>query len=192
MPELIRCTACGRQLQLPESLMGQAVQCPSCQATFVASMPGAPPAPPFGLQPPPASSHPSQPQPEPQYPPPRDRYGRDDYGPQGYDRDNYRRDAYDPGYRGPGRYDGAPHRGSAVLTLGILSLVFSLCPIVGFVLGLIAVTLGSSDLTAMDSGNMDPEGRGSTVAGRTCGLIGLILSGVFFFLGLMVQLGRFR
>jgi hypothetical protein len=187
MPELIRCTACGRQLQLPESLIGQAVQCPSCQATFVASVGGHAPPPPAAYQPPTAPGYP--PAPEPRRPPRddhgRDPHRRDEYGyPDDYDQHGPR------GYRRPGGYGGAPHRGGAVLTLGILSLVFSLCPIVGFILGIIALTQGSSDLTAMDSGHMDPEGRGSTVAGRTCGLIGLILSGVFFLLGMMRLMAR--
>lgn len=180
MAELIRCAACGRQLQLPESLMGQAVQCPSCQATFVATAGGHAP-PPSAYPPPAAPAYP--PPPEPRYPA-RDDYGRDPHG-----RGDWEYDQYGPrGYRGPGGPGGAPHRGGAILTLGILSLVFSLCPIVGFILGILALTMGSSDLTAMDNGHMDPEGRGSTSSGRTFGLIGLILSGVFFVLGLMVRL----
>jgi hypothetical protein len=181
MPELIRCAACGRQLQLPESLLGQTVQCPSCQATFVASAGGPAPPPPTAYRPPTAPGYP--PAAEPRRPP-RDDYGRDEYG---Y-ADDY--DQYGPrGYGRPGRHGGAPHRGGAVLTLGILSLVFSLCPIVGFILGIIALTQGSSDLAAMDNGHMDPEGRGSTVAGRTCGLIGMILSAVWFVLGIMLRVG---
>jgi hypothetical protein len=186
MPELIRCPHCSRQLQLPESLMGQEVQCPSCGAAFVASAgpqvtaprpPQPPPSPPGG----------------PEYPPPRPRreyrddYDRqDDYGGDDWDRGRPRRRSYG--------YDMPPHRGSTVLTLGILGLVFSLCPLVGFIFGLIALIQGNSDLASMDSGRMDPEGRGQTTAGRTCGMIAVILSGIFFVLGIMLQLSnrRFR
>lgn len=38
MPEIIRCTACNRQLQVPEDLLGQAVRCPTCQGVFTAAM----------------------------------------------------------------------------------------------------------------------------------------------------------
>ena len=53
----------------------------------------------------------------------------------------------------------APHRGSAVLTLGILSLV-----ICGIILGPIAWAMGHADLNEMRAGRMDPEGEGMTCA----------------------------
>jgi hypothetical protein len=177
MPEIIRCTACGRQLQLPESLLGQSVQCPLCKTTFVAST-GRAAAP----QPPSAPGYPAPPGPP--------RWSRDDFGRQDRDHGDDYDDYYDRRYPPRRRYDVRPHRSGAVLTLGILSLVFSLCPLVGFTLGLIALILGSTDVAAIDNGEMDPEGRGSTVAGRTCGLIGLILSAVFFVLACMIRLSE--
>ena len=36
--------------------------------------------------------------------------------------------------------------------------------------------MGSSDLKEMDAGTMDPAGRGSTNAGKICGIIGCILT----------------
>lgn len=64
-----------------------------------------------------------------------------------------------------------PHRGAAVLTLGILSLV--LCPLI---FGIITVSMSSKDLKAMDMGTMDPSGRGLTKAGHICGIIGCCLA----------------
>ena len=40
MQEIINCPSCQRRLQVPETLMGQDVQCPTCGATFVAALGG--------------------------------------------------------------------------------------------------------------------------------------------------------
>jgi hypothetical protein len=62
-----------------------------------------------------------------------------------------------------------PHRGTAVLVLGILSIV------VCFICGIIAWVMANSDLREMAAGTMDPSGEGNTRAGRICGIIGTIL-----------------
>ena len=68
-----------------------------------------------------------------------------------------------------------PHRGVTVLVLGILGLV--LCPI----LGIIAWSMGNTDLRKIDAGQMDPTGHSNTNAGKILGMISVIL--------LLVQLG---
>jgi hypothetical protein len=72
--------------------------------------------------------------------------------------------------------DMRPHRGSLILTLGILSFFCF-----GFILGPMAWIMGSNDLKEMRAGRMDPEGEGVTNAGRICGMIAtiLILGSVF-------------
>ena len=70
-----------------------------------------------------------------------------------------------------------PHRGTAVLVLGILGLV------VCIICGIIAWVMGKNDLREMDAGRMDPSGRGLTNAGKICGMISVIM--------LLVQLGFF-
>ncbi len=77
-----------------------------------------------------------------------------------------------PGIRGPSFYL-QPHRGSAILVLGILSLL-TCAP-----LGIIAWVMGSRDLAAMRQGRMDRSGEGITQAGQILGIIG----SVFFALG---------
>jgi hypothetical protein len=72
-----------------------------------------------------------------------------------------------------------PHRGTLILVLGILSLV--VCGPVGIA----AWIMGNSDLKAIDSGSMDPDGRGSTNAGRICGMIGTILTVIGLIVGLV-------
>lgn len=68
-----------------------------------------------------------------------------------------------------------PHRGTAILVLGILGLVVNMgC--VGWILGLIAWVMANGDLRKMDAGVMDPEGRSMTQAGKICGIISVALA----------------
>lgn len=67
----------------------------------------------------------------------------------------------------------AKHRGTMVLVFGILGLL--LCQ----VFGVVALIIGSQDLTAMKEGRMDPSGRGMTRAGSVLGLISLAMIVVF-------------
>jgi hypothetical protein len=83
-----------------------------------------------------------------------------------------------------------PHRGAVVLTLGILGLVFSCIPILGWVLGGMAMSMAGSDLREMSLRRMDRSGRGLTQAGRICGTIGVVLAFGFCGLGCLMQLGR--
>jgi len=62
-----------------------------------------------------------------------------------------------------------PHRGTLILILGILGLV------VCGPLGIAAWIMGSGDLKQMDAGTMDPAGRGTTQAGKICGIIATVL-----------------
>ena len=73
---------------------------------------------------------------------------------------------------GYGQTGGAmrPHRGTAVLVLGILGIV--LC----YICGIIAWVMGNADLRDMEAGRMDPGGLGVTKAGKICGIISVILA----------------
>jgi hypothetical protein len=92
-------------------------------------------------------------------------------------------------YRRPLRRDSEPHRGTLVLVLGLISLVIGalampalLCcfPLailapVGLALGIPAWVMARRDLKLMDTGMMDPAGRGTTQGGQVCAIIGTIL-----------------
>ncbi len=62
----------------------------------------------------------------------------------------------------------APHRGDLILTLGILGLI--VCQL----LAPVAWIMGKGDMAQIDSGQMDPEGRGLTQAGMILGIVGTI------------------
>lgn len=71
-----------------------------------------------------------------------------------------------------------PHRGTLILVFGILGIVTC------FPLGIVAWVMGRKDLKDMDAGTMDPAGRGTTIAGRVCGMIGTLLAGIALLIAL--------
>ena len=79
----------------------------------------------------------------------------------------------------------APHRGTLILVLGILSLIIC-AP-----LGIAAWIMGRGDLKRIDAGVMDPAGRGTTLAGMICGIIStiLLILSVLLYVVLVVVLG---
>lgn len=85
----------------------------------------------------------------------------------------------------PVRRDAEPHRGSAILIMGVMSVavMFFGCPLlvpwmVGIVLGILAWVMGSADLAKMRRGVMDSEGKSNTQAGWVCGIIGTFMNTV--------------
>jgi hypothetical protein len=78
-----------------------------------------------------------------------------------------------------------PHRGGAVLALGIIGLVAC------FICGIIAWSMGNKDLREMAAGRMDRSGESLTRAGKVCGMISVILAcaGIVIWLIAFVALG---
>ena len=72
-----------------------------------------------------------------------------------------------------------PHRGTMILVFGILGLI------VCFPFGIVAWVMGNTDLKAMDAGTMDPEGRGTTQAGKIIGIIATILTVLSIIIGIL-------
>jgi uncharacterized membrane protein YccF (DUF307 family) len=73
-----------------------------------------------------------------------------------------------------------PHRGTMILVFGILGLI------VCFPFGIVAWVMGNTDLKAMDAGTMDPEGRGTTQAGKIIGIVTTILNVLGFIFGIFI------
>jgi hypothetical protein len=83
-----------------------------------------------------------------------------------------------------------PHRGGAILALGIIGIV--LC----FITGIIAWVMGSSDLKEMEAGIRDKSGYSLTKAGMICGIVSVVLLilellWAIFVIGLVGTLGAF-
>jgi hypothetical protein len=72
----------------------------------------------------------------------------------------------------PRRRRKAPHRGTLILVLGILSIVM---PALGLILGPIGWIMGRHDIAEIRAGRMDRAGESSTNAGRICAMIGTFL-----------------
>jgi hypothetical protein len=89
------------------------------------------------------------------------------------------------------RRDLEPHRGGLILALGILSLVgISCCGAVGLPFGIAAWAMGQADIRKMDAHQMDPQGRGTTNAGKVCGIVGSLLDSLVFCLTGMAILSQ--
>jgi hypothetical protein len=197
MPTTVDCPACQRKLRLPDELAGKQVKCPTCGEVFQGD--AAPPLPASATAPPPVPQARVVDE-SPAAPLPRNEGGglrpcpncheqidvmatRCRFCGQSVDSGSLSgSDVVSPFRPGGYRRDWEPHRGTLVLVLGILSLVFSLAGIVcygyfvGFPLGLTAWILGHYDLGKMARNEMDPAGRNNTQAGMICGIIGTVLS----------------
>jgi hypothetical protein len=161
MNDIIACPSCQRKVSIPVEFFGKQVQCPECRQTFLAQDPSA------------DAYQPGAPAPRAETAAPRpaqDAWDDADVGAPRRSRRRFGDDYYDDddvGLRRPTM----PHRGGAVLTLGILSLV-----ICGPICGPIAWIMGHTDLQQIRSGYMDRSGEGITQAGMILGMIGTILS----------------
>ncbi len=162
MAEIITCPGCQRTLQVPEQFLGQTVQCPECRHMFTASssaVSSTPAVPPVSLDKSAAK--------------PRRRDVDDDYEEPIRRRSRYEDDADDIDLRRrqPFDRDFSPHRGSIVLTLGLISLVGGMSIVVPVILGPVAWALGTYDLREMREGRMDPTGESMTRTGQILGII---------------------
>jgi hypothetical protein len=203
MPITFHCPTCQAQLTLSDAAAGRRGKCPHCKGEIVvptASSAAAPPAPPplpaaapaaapaleiSGITTPasaPVMAAPAAPVmaapalAPPPVAPPFQPGGWGDVDPVAH-RHNFR----------PGR--GQPHRGVMVMVLGIIGIVVSLlsyfvfcCPFLGLPAGLLGLGLslggaimGGADLKKINAGIMDMDGKGMTLAGFICGIVGSVL-----------------
>lgn len=217
MPFTIACPKCQKTLMVPDAAVGKKVRCPACQE--VIAVPAAPPAGEAvtAAPPPVPAPAPSVPAPPPiaaheqnevveqgetpakskaaegpfafsdddeaEERPARRKRSRDE----DYDDEDDDFDDLAPIRRRPS----APHRGAAILTIGIISIFAACaCAIAGWVLGAIAINMANTDLAQMSIGRMDQSGRGNTQAGKICGIIGVILGVINAIAGIAIQVGR--
>ncbi len=153
MPVQTSCPSCGQKLRVPDELVGQSVKCPKCSFIFVASLEEQPAGPPPRETASESSSERYQRIPEQQQPVASSQRGLGDVD------DRSTRPRLEP------------HRGTLILTLGILGIIGIGAPITG----IIAWILGSSDLGKIKAGIMDPEGEGQTRAGWILGIVSSIM-----------------
>jgi hypothetical protein len=179
------------------------VQCPSCGTAFDAAAPHSPPEPPpLPTEPPPLPPSELAAKPESEAAPklelgesqppshsreePQIEVAHEIHEPDEGDDDRpweRRRRAV--------RRDCEPHRGGAVLGLGISSIVLSMTfflSVIGLGLGIAAWIMGQRDLAKIRQRVMDPEGQSTTQAGWICGIIGTIFSGLMT-LGCIAYIG---
>lgn len=83
--------------------------------------------------------------------------------------------------QGTSHYPGPPQpipNGTTALVLGICSIVFS-CVLIGLILGIIAISLGSKGKKLYKANPAGYTGYGALNAGYICGIIGTVLGGLY-------------
>jgi hypothetical protein len=196
MAVVIQCSKCQRQLNVLEAHLGKLVQCPACGATFTAAVAAVPIAQPVGVPmaqapmsaPAPAPAFPTPAMPNPFAPPgapasaeqpPDDGFFKDAELLQKPPRGDVYHSEFDEDAN-VAQERGRAHRGSLILILGVIGLMFACCFPAGWVFGGLALSLGASDLQEMSRGRMDRAGRSLTQAGRWCGVAGAIIATLSF------------
>lgn len=174
MSTFVDCPSCGRQMHVSDDLVGSRLRCPACDSTFEPNATGngeerPKPGTPWSMTP---NAPPEAPPPLP----PASSIGGDETHEDDGDEDER---PWERPYREESvRRDCEPHRGTVILILGICSLVLPI-PLVGLILGVLAIVMGRTDLKKMEDGAMDPQGKGSTLAGWICGIIGTIFQALY-------------
>jgi predicted Zn finger-like uncharacterized protein len=167
MPETIACPQCGRSLRLPDGLLGQLVKCPSCGHVFTATQSSPPRPAPVAAAAPQARRSAAADRPQ--------------------DEDSPRPV---PDHDRADEHPAAPHRGGLILALGILGLMLSCLPPVGWILGGVAMNLANTDLQEMKDGRLDRSGRSLTETGRTCGVLAVVLASVVVLLFCLIAIAQ--
>lgn len=170
---VIDCPQCRRKLHLPDSCIGQTVQCPQCRHVFVATRPDELPAATPLPTPEPSPGWPEQPAQEPDISRTVRRRPLDYEDGWDDEREPVRRPRL-----GPRRL---PHRSSTIHSLAIVSIF--LC---GPVLAPLAWIMGNQDLQAMDEGRMDDSGRAETLTGRNIAIVSTVIHATLFLIGLLM------
>jgi len=177
MPIEVVCPKCSSTLSVNDEHAGKMARCPKCEEVFPIPASGGNLAP---ALPSAAATVGPRPSTSPNFSTPQSHGGsipsvsHNPYG-----------SAPPQTYRNP-HANLAPHRGEMVLILGLLGLL--VCPL----LGIAPVVMASRDLPLIDSGRMNPSGRGLVVAGKVLGwisigliLLQIVLVFLFLFIGLM-------
>ncbi len=163
MPLDYPCPSCQQPLQVPESYLGRTIACPSCKHTFKVGTAIAPPPPP----PPPPPAPPPAPARARDFAFDDDR-GRDDDDERLSPRERRRREDDEDYYRS---------KADGYYTMGVLSCVLCIFPIVGVILGALTMSNASTALSDLRRDRVDsPRVRRTLHSASSLGTTGIVLS----------------
>jgi hypothetical protein len=176
---VIKCPQCRKSLKVGDASVGKRIRCPSCQNPFV--VPG--PAPELeevqAVQTERPTRRPRRDIEEDEERPRPSRRARDD--------DEEEERPRRPRKRRPRDDDDDDDRdaapSSAPLVYAILSCVFSCAPIIGLILGRIAMSKAEQEM-ARFPGRRYRDARKQLQIAKTIGIIGMCLSGIFLLIGI--------
>jgi len=193
MAIIVECPECQKRLKVGDDSFGKRLRCPACQAVFVA----------------PRTEDDS---PEHDTPRPRRKSERDsavqEMRPTWRSRQDLDDDDDEDRPRRPRRsrdddedrplrsrrkrrkidLDEDPAYSRGPLVFGILSCCLSCAPIVGIILGRMAMTKADAEMDQLPPSRRFDSARSSLRMARTLGIVGMCLSGVMFVIGLILRL----
>lgn len=175
MTEIITCPKCRRTLQVPETYLGQTVECPQCAHQFTASS-NAVSATPHTVPIVPAKPKwDDEPREEPDY---RRRRRHDE------DED------LDDLITLPRRHERLPpNRGGLIMALGLVSLIGGWMFCLPFVVGPVAWLMAHQDLRGIRDGHLDSNNENMVRTGQICGIIStIIVLGILGLIALIVYM----
>jgi predicted Zn finger-like uncharacterized protein len=185
MAETISCPSCSSQLQVPDSYIGQVVQCPECQHTFTATTTSMSSEP---MPSKPGSSTPPRDDDEPRKKPRYD--DDDDYDRRRRDRDRERDrgrdDDLDVRRRGRGYGGGSGYGGGDIPTYMAQAIMVTLCCC--WPLGIVAIIQAARVNSALGRGDYDAARSASEDAKKWCWIafiLGLIAHGLYVLFNIM-------
>jgi hypothetical protein len=202
MPTVMKCPSCKKSLKLNDSLAGKRVRCPACQKPFqvpkgedereevdeLEEVPTSEEEAETAVQAkrPAARSRrpPDEDDEEDERPARRSRRARDE------DEDDEEEEEERPRRRRRRRRrsGGDASAGTGPLVLGILSIVFSCAPIIGVILGRIAVRQADTAMSALSGSSRHDAARQRLQLASTLGNVGTILSIVMFVIAVIFNI----
>ncbi|HTU16723.1 MAG TPA: MJ0042-type zinc finger domain-containing protein [Gemmataceae bacterium] len=184
----VECPKCGKSLKVNDSLAGKRVRCPGCKNPFVV-----PDAPVVELvedeeeqeervtkRPRRDAARRPRDEEEDDDKPRRPRRSRDEEEDDDEPRRPRRRRPRDDN-RDSASFSSAP------LVYGILACLLSCAPIIGFLLGSLAMSKANAELDRLPGGKRGRAGRKQMQLAKTLGVVGMCLSFVFLIVGIVLK-----
>jgi predicted Zn finger-like uncharacterized protein len=177
--EAVECPKCGKSLKVNDSLLGKRVRCPGCKNPFVI-----PDAPVVEL----VEEEEEEPEQRVTKRPRREMERRPSSRRPRGEEDEEEEDHPRPRRRRPRDEDrDSVSFSSAPLVYGILACLLSCAPIIGFILGSMAMSKANAEIDRLPGGKRSRAARKQLQLAKTLGVVGMCLSFVMLILAIVLN-----